>query len=128
MQKNITDEKLDDGGLEKFLTQALMDKKFEFVKLLVEMVPLKMFLTKTKLETLYFDTMQIYKDKFLAEILLTFKRKHYVAEKMMENIHKALLVNSDIQYIPKYIPIEKTRFAKYWNSKDFSDEKKFTLF
>ena len=110
MQKNVSGEKLLDRVLDEFLTQALIDNKVEFVKLLVEMVHLKMFLTKRKVETLYLDTMKNYKDKFLERTLSTFKKKHNAAEKM-ENIHEAFLENLDTP-------------AEFWNSEKslrFSD-------
>ena len=99
--KNRRSLKLKD--LEYFLEQALVDNKLAFVKLLVERVSLASFLTKTKLEKLYNDTMQVSSDKYLLETLESSERNSQKNERTLEDIANALLSVSGIEYCPQLV-------------------------
>ena len=94
---------LDSRDLDEFLAQALVDNKLEFVKLFFERVPIVSFLTKVKLEELYFDTMQVSNNKFLLETLETFEGKKHKTKRTLDDIKDALLMKANVPYSPRHI-------------------------
>ena len=103
---------LDSRDLEEFLAQALVDNKLDFVKLFVDRVPLACFLTKSRLEELYYDTMQVSNNNFLLETLETFEGKERKSKRTLDDIQNALLMKANVPYCARYYSKEQKQTNK----------------
>ena len=84
------------------LTIALIENKFECIKIFAEHLDLESFLTEKKLEEIYNTLLKLSTRSFLHEILETKKGKQYNEPVTLENIQSALQTVTNIEYEPQY--------------------------
>ena len=90
----------------QLLTKSLIENKLEFIKIFAEILDLKKFLTKKKLEEIYKSSLELSAESFLHDILKRKKGKGPNDPVSLDDIQSAMF---SIEYKPQYAEPASTK-------------------